>query len=922
MIEIRDLVKKYPIDRKNSFTALKGISLGFPEIQFVSILGPSGCGKTTLLNVIGGLDTFDSGYVVVDGHPLESLTPEDLDSYRNNEVGFVLQNYYLLPNLTVLDNIKAGLAVTGFSASEIEKRSVEALRKVGLSGYEKKLPSQLSGGQQQRVAIARSIVSDPKIILADEPTGSLDSVSSKEIMALIKEISKTRLVLMVTHNEDLAKKYSDRIIRMKDGGVVSDETISKEKPQSGNRPEKALRKSRLSLRMRWSLAMKSLFSKKWKPVLTAVANSFGMIGIAFFLGLNNGFVSYSRDISANSASSFPVVLTAYNQSTSTEDWEKYNASVSYPDGKEIYPSVSTEKYTNYQYNNFSSKFLSYIDSLKGEGLLRESYLMYEDTYSLHLTTQFPASLDGETASQVRHVNTSGTNFHVLYDDTTHYDLIDGTYPSSDSDLVLVVNQYNAAPFSLLKTLGFYADTEEETDVEDATLSTKVKPISTSDILGKTYKVYNNDDYYEKAGEASLSDDLTASRNMSFFSAKGEDSSGVVDPDFYADASIGKTLRICGILRAKENYSVSALDPALCYQKNLVTKLQEQNKGSVYAATFKNRILFKTNEDTTGKTSADILQGFIDKLSKIEEDYQNNGENGVPLDSLNSLLNDYFRYVVSYSSGSYSYYGGFGRFLYDAKTNGVSLISDELLGKDLSKGTLLSDWLDRIKEEYQTAGESDKAYNDLISLVSYLNAYSVVKRIVLYPTSLESRTSLLKAIDSFNEIASGTSDHASDATEVVSYSAANIDWRIKDVQGVMDITKQILLIFVIISLIVSIGMIGLLTSNNVLERKREIGLLRSLGARKYDIAALFVSETLVLGLSSGIFASLLTFGLSFPLNKLIASAYPEYGITSICSFTWYHALIVVGIALLIGFVSSLIPAIQAANESPAKCLKDE
>ena len=298
MLQLRDVKKDYLVD-KVPYPALKGITLTFSSLQFVSVLGPSGCGKTTLLNLIGGLDSLTSGRILFQGQEVSKRKEKELDSYRNNHIGFIFQDYYLVPNLTVFENVKLALSVRDYSEADRKKRVLEALKKVDIEKLASKKPSQLSGGQAQRVAIARAIVTNPSILLADEPTGALDSENSKKIRQLLKDLSKEHLVIRVTHNEDLARVYSDRLIHRKDGLITKDESL-KESPVSF-KEKKELRKSSLSLLRKLKLAVHNLFSRKWKTILAAVANSFGRIGIAFFLAINHGFKVYSNSLSVASA---------------------------------------------------------------------------------------------------------------------------------------------------------------------------------------------------------------------------------------------------------------------------------------------------------------------------------------------------------------------------------------------------------------------------------------------------------------------------------------------------------------------------------------------------------------------------------------------------------------------------------------------
>lgn len=912
MIKITDLKKEYRIDDK-SFLALDGINIEFPSVQFVSILGPSGCGKTTLLNCIGGLDTFNSGDITIDSISLKEISEKEKDSYRNNYIGFVFQNYYLIPQLTLLDNIKIALSVRDYSKEEIETKAIEAIDAVGMIKYKNKRPNQISGGQAQRIAIARAIVNDPKVIIADEPTGALDSLTSDSIMALLKSLSKDRLVIMVTHNEDLADKYSDRIIRLKDGKII-DDSASKSKIEAQSFI-KELKKSKLSFKMRLKLALKNILSRKTKTILTAIANSFGMIGIGFFLAINLGFSNYSNNLSTASATSLPVVVSAFNRETSSENFSEVNASEEYPNADEIYPSISVSSQYSYTYNNFTSKYLSYLDSLIDEGIVREYIMSYGNDYSFNLATSFPDSLDNEDEGGYDLVETSVTSynyyayqaslpyniFHVLYGDLDQYDLIEGNLPTDDNELVLVVNKYNAVSFNILRNLGFYNMNDKEEDVKDSDSKTKVKPIKFSDVIGKTYKVFSDDELYYESEIKIREDGLGYTKEIPTYTQNE------LTDTFYS--SFGKELKITGIIRPKKTSPLTILAPALCYLPSLQNTLVNQNKTSSIANTIRNNLVFDKKNS---------YLDFYSEINKVIQDYRNSKSSILPTSEMNTIFNKYF-YYIPYEDVTY-YYTGYSTFLSDAKKHGAKLIDDELLGKDLSDENILNQQLTKMYDAY-IDGDYKSLYDTLISMLAYANAYSSITALVIFPVDLPSRSALLEKLDEFNTI-DGNSNHAMVEEERVSYVSENANSMLEEVGQMISLTSMILIIFAIISLIVSSSMTALLTSNNVLERKKEIGLLRSLGSRKKDVALLFLSETLIVGILSGLLGSLMTYILSIPINWMINYYYSYYNVGTICCFTWYHVFIILGIAILISVIASLIPSIKASKENPVDALRSE
>lgn len=934
MLELRHISKKYSIDRNESVDALKDVSVVFPDVQFAAILGPSGCGKTTLLNIIGTLDKATTGDLSYQGVSLSKMNDKQIDTYRNRHIGFVFQNGFMIPTLTVLENVMLSLTLQGVNEKEAKDKSVQVLEEVGLKNQINKRPNKLSGGQQQRAAIARAIVSDPDIILADEPTGALDSKNSIGIMELMKKVSEKRLVIMVTHNEELAQKYADRILRMEDGNIISDSKAEKTSTDEINQESGGM--SKLSFAMKAKMAFRNIFNKKWKSILTSVANSFGMIGIAFFLALNHGFDSYATRISEESASSLPVVVTSYSSNTSGEKRSDTNASVLYPSSEEIYPYVDVTSSTSYSYNNFTTKYFNYLDELQKEGIVREYIESYGDDYSFNLMTEFPDSLDGLHEGSVQNVSTSLTSynyyayssglpyniFHVLYGDIDQYDLLCGSLPQSENDLVLVVDQYNSVRFNILRALGFYNGNDTQEDVKDKSLTTKVKPIAFSDIIGKRYKVFSNDEYFTLKHEYSIDDALGHERNPKTYYRNTD-----VSTDFYSDNGI--ELKITGIIRAKSTSAFAMLGTSLCYSKELQEKLVPEDTKSEFSQSLKNNFRL-----VDYKGSGTVIQDLTNDLNAVLEDYKNNASDVLPTEKINAVINNYFRFYVpietyqgNQDASQISVYSSVTSFLTVARRYGAEFVKDDLYGIDLSNEETLQEYLASVYAQFLLSGASDEAYEDayenILSLIAYMNAYSLVEEVVIFPTNLFNRKVLLERLDSFNEIdTSGSKAHASGEHEVVRYLEENDNAMVSQVGDVISIVSMILIIFAIVSLTVSCAMTALLTSNNVLERRQDIGLLRSLGARKKDIAILFEIESFFIGTLAGLIGSLLTFVVAYPINSMMNYYYPSYHVGTICDFTWYHMLIVVSISILIGLISALIPSLKASKENPVTCLRSD
>ena len=926
MIEVKNLIKDYQLGNKQTLRALKGIELKFSSSEFTSILGQSGCGKTTLLNLIGGLDLPTEGDIIFNGTSISKMKDNQIDAYRNNQVGFILQNYYLIPNFNVLDNVKMALSFNNLSKEEIDKRARDILKKVGMDRYTKSFPKQLSGGQQQRVAIARAIVNNPSIILADEPTGSLDNSTAKEIMDLLKEIGKDKLVIMVTHNEEIAKNYSTRIIRMNDGNIISDDIVTRNYSLDEVKENK---KVNLSFLARIKLAFKSILNKKLKTIMTIIATSFGMVGISFFLGLNHGFKQYANKFSTSIASSTPIVVTPYNESTDIIPTSEYNTTTEYPTSSSIYPQVSTQRETTYKYNNFSPKYFNFLNKMQREKLIREYYQLYSTDYALNLLTKRPTSIDGSRREAYGTVsNTNSSMIHVLYGELSDYDVIAGKKLDTlgETDLVLIVNKYNSISFSYLRALGFYSTADTEKSVMDAQLESKVKPITFDTVLQKEYVAFTNDDFYEKVDTYNTSDDMGITRKVSHYKVREINSTETRLTDLY-NSDKGIRLKIASIIRPKKISGINAITPSLCYKEELMNRFVGTNTQSDLSNNLTNNVVFKYSGATQSiKENPNKGQAFIDEIKKISGEYYKDTSVPFPKSKINDLLNDFFKYygynnqpifTGNYENGN----KGFDSFLRDSIKLGVDLVDSSLLGKDLSDMAVFNEQIEKIQSHINSL-DFNQVYLDVISIVGYMNAYSLVERVVIYPSGINQRQEILNRLDSFNEIQENSADHASNLNEVVLYSPENKDFRVEQVTVVMNIVYEILAIFVAICLVVASSMIAVITSSNVIERTKEIGLLRSLGSRKKDIAFLFELEAFITGFISGLISSLITLIMQIPLNHSISKNYPGFQLETICNFTWYHVLIVLGISIAVGLLAALVPSLKAANKNPVDCLRSD
>jgi len=564
MLQLKDITKVYTTGEFKQM-ALNKVSINFRKSEFVAILGPSGSGKTTLLNIIGGLDRYDSGDLIVNGKSTKNFKDSEWDAYRNNSIGFVFQSYNLIPHLNILDNVEMGMTLSGVSPSSRHEKALEVLDKVGLKEHLHKKPNQLSGGQMQRVAIARALANDPDIILADEPTGALDTTTSIQIMNIIKEISSNKLVIMVTHNPYLAEKYADRIIKIEDGKVVDDSNPYEEIDVEN---DYELKRTSMSFFTALKLSGKNILTKKFRTTLTAFASSIGIIGIALILSLSSGFQTKIDEFQRDALSEFPIIISQTAAQMDRETIEKMRGEMrkahksegNYPDVQKVY-LYNPEDFSVVHTNNFTDEYIEYVNNISPEICSRIGYLRMvgmnllrqtdEGTFPVNIATGFR----GNSQSQPHNItSTSGlgmTTYPENIDDSgksyleENYDLLAGVYPLDETDLVLVVDRKNRVDISALKSLGF------ETD--------NVKSIDFDEIIGTEFKLIPNDEYYTKT-------------NLGNFLPRN-------DYDTMYNSKNAITLRISGIVRLKEDVEIDLLGNGIVYSDKLLQRIINMEKDS-------------------------------------------------------------------------------------------------------------------------------------------------------------------------------------------------------------------------------------------------------------------------------------------------------------------------------------------------------
>ncbi|OPD17994.1 sulfate ABC transporter ATP-binding protein [Clostridium botulinum] len=786
MLQIKDLKKVYTTGEFEQ-TALDGVSIDFRQSEFVAILGPSGSGKTTLLNMLGGLDQYDSGNMIINGLSTKKFGESDWDTYRNNSVGFIFQSYNLIPHLSIVDNVEMGMTLSGVPKSEKRQKATYVLEKVGLGNHIHKKPNQLSGGQMQRVAIARALANDPEIILADEPTGALDTQTSEQIMDLIKEIAKDKLVIMVTHNPELAEEYADRIVSFSDGKIVSDTNpFVSENNSNDYKPKKTSMNFLTALK----LSGNNIVTKKWRTALTAFASSIGIIGVALVLSLSNGFNKQINEFEKDSLSNYPISIEQNSMSLgmSPSSKSKDKEKTEFPNESMIYPYDSSENAAVHA-NAISTEYVDYIKKI-------DSSLINGISYTRNVNMNILKKQDGKVVS----MNTSaaafstypskGDSFETDYL-KSYYDVLAGSYPKNEKELVLVVDKYNQVDTSILEALGFSAD---------------AKNINFDSMIGTEYKLIYNDDYYTQSGK--------------YFTVNGDTTNL---ENLYNNKS-AVTLKISGIIRIKEDANVSNLSTGIVYSDQLAQDFIENAKNS--------KIVLAQKEAKYNVMNGNLL---TEKTSTTTA-----AVHGAPNMTTNITPNIETKDDVLASLGATS------------SPTSISIYPVNFEAKD-NITNYLDDWNKKLKEEDQIV------YTDMASMITSLTG------------------------------------------------------------NIMDGITIVLVAFAGISLVVSMIMIGIIIYISVLERTKEIGVLRALGARKKDITRVFNAETFIIGFCSGGLGIAITYLLTIPVNSIL---YKFTDLNNVAQLNPLHAIALVITSIVLTMIGGAIPSKMAAKKDPVIALRSE
>ena len=906
MLELINIKKTYGKD-ESAVHALKGVSIKFRESEFVSILGQSGCGKTTLLNIVGGLDQYTSGDLVINNISTKDFKDGDWDTYRNHSVGFIFQIYNLISHQTVLANVELALTLSGISKNERRKRAVQALDKVGLRSQMNKRPNQLSGGQMQRVAIARALINDPDILLADEPTGALDSETSVQVMDLLKEIAKDRLVIMVTHNPELAEQYSTRIINLHDGNLVGDSNPFDGKMESEDWIEyqakrasvKKKKKSSMSFWTAMSLSFNNLMTKKGRTFLTSFAGSIGIIGIALILAVSTGVDAYIKSIEESTMSSYPLQIQQNTMDPTSMMSSMMQAAASSNQNREpgkVYSSQIMAQMmttmTDSATKNNLKKFKAFLDSNREiqelctdikydyapnwniylkqvDGSYRNSSQGLEKMYEQMGVTGTSQDMMLGMSSMMGAGMGSVTGWTELIGDLNHlkseYELVDGNYPEKSNEIVLIVDENNQISDYTLYVLGIRDFTEIQEYMEAAIkaqmsgtkldMEIPATEYTYEEIYNFDFKVILNSDYYRLDGD-----------KITKLDPNGQ--------EFKSRLENAMELKIVGIVRPTDDTMSMA------------------NIGTIgYLSSLKDEVISKSNNSAVIK--AQLKNPDIDMFTGIRFDSKGYTMDDFPM--IKELITKYPGIDTS--------------FILDAIMDQLNMpYLKEIITQYVptSAQSLMNIIINYLNENRIT----DNTYEENLAALGYIDVENPMS-ISIYPRDFEAKERINQLIEEYNN--QQNKDDKIIYTDTVALLMSSVT-------TIIDAISYVLIAFVAISLVVSSIMIGIITYISVLERTKEIGILRAIGASKKDIARVFNAETLFVGFVAGMIGIICSLGLIVIINIIL---YHYTGIANLqAALEPVPAIVLVIISMVLTFVAGLFPSKTASNKDPVIALRTE
>jgi ABC-type antimicrobial peptide transport system, ATPase component len=986
MLEIRNIVKDYETGSE-TVHALKGVSIAFRESELVSILGQSGCGKTTLLNIIGGLDQYTSGDLIINGQSTKQYKSADWDIYRNHSVGFIFQSYNLIPHQSVLSNVELALTLSGVSKAERRRRAKEALEKVGLGNQLNKRPNQMSGGQMQRVAIARALVNDPDILLADEPTGALDSETSIQIMELVKEIAKDRLVIMVTHNPELAEKYSTRIVKLLDGQIVGDSDPfdpAKEPAHSEVRKSEVTKgqKTSMSFLTALSLSKNNLMTKKGRTFLTSFAGSIGIIGIALILSLSNGVQEYINSVERSTLASFPVSIqheTVDYTSLMTSMMNVRDNAEENRDPDRIYTNdISTEMMktmlSEMQTNNLA-EFKEYLES-DPDGIsasIEEIQYSYDsnlyiyghsadgDIMQINPSTVMSAMMGQSMADNVSQMTSTysslmGSSSMSSYDAfrellstdmlKTEYEVLAGRLPEAYNEVVVLVTDRNELSDVMLYTLGLRDQSELEGMMssvmagESFDLDTGDLSFSYDDLMGMEFSMLTAPEFYQKNDDGTWTDMRSDSEFMEQAAENGLKLKvvGILKPD--ADSLISSTNSGgIGYTHALTEYMIDKTNSS-----ELVKEQKENPDVDVFTGIEFPKADEEEEQPMSQSEAMEMLTGMLTEeqrtklnegiMAAITEEQQAQIQSAmmgmVSDEQMNSIMMGVLtpEQLTQLQSGA-----DVNSLLTDAQKAQMSaqIAASLTVEQNAELSTMMNgmvdptkmytifmqvlttDQLRQLMDMTKEPETTDATYDGNLKLlgVAELSEPSSMK---IYATDFESKEKITQLIEKYNDSKIADDNQA----DVINYTDY-VGLMMSSVSDIINAISYILIAFVAISLIVSSIMIGIITYISVLERTKEIGILRAMGASKRDISNVFNAETLIVGFSAGVIGIAVTLLLNIPINIIIENI---TGIANVALLPWQGGVILVVISMLLTLIAGLVPAGVAAKKDPVEALRTE